>query len=950
MSTHAARYAEFRRRQAESSATIEEFQGLYGFEFDPFQIRACKALESGDGVLVAAPTGSGKTVVGEFAVHLALRGGAKCFYTTPIKALSNQKYTDLVRRYGAEKVGLLTGDNSVNGEAPVVVMTTEVLRNMLYASSHTLAGLAYVVMDEVHYLADRFRGAVWEEVIIHLPESVRMVALSATVSNAEEFGDWLQQVRGDTAVIVDETRPVPLWQHVMAGKRLHDLFVAVEEPAEGAEEGEGRGGKRSRKRDRREGRDGTKPVEMVVSGERLQVNPRLIRLAQEDDRVTQLAHRRRHPQTRSRSAPRPRSKFAPPSRVQIIDELDREGLLPAITFIFSRAGCDDAVRQCVQAGLVLTTDPEADEIRAYAERQCADIPPADLAVLGYHEWLRALERGVAAHHAGLLPAFKEVVETLFSRGLIRAVFATETLALGINMPARSVVIEKLDKWNGETHAALTPGEYTQLTGRAGRRGIDVEGHAVVIWQPGTDPQAVAGLASTRTYPLNSSFQPSYNMAVNLVGQVGRERSRNMLESSFAQFQADRAVVGLVRQLRKHEEALEGYAEAAQCHMGDFMEYAGLRRRLSDLEAQASKGRSARRRDEAVRSLERLRPGDIIRVPSGRHTGFAVVLEPGVRGDVPAPLVLTASRQVKRVNAADFPVPVEPAGRLRIPKNFSARSAQSRRDLASSLHNKLQETGGEAPRSDRRGGGGDGEDPEIRSVRRELRAHPCHGCPDREDHARWAERYFRLAKETEGLRRRVEGRSHVIARTFDRVCGVLQDLEYLDGDTVTDEGRRLAKVYSELDLLVAECLRRGLWEGLGPVELAACAASLVYESRRSDDAFPRVPEGPIGDTLVEMERLWGELGEVERDHQVSFLRRPDLGFVWLAYRWARGDRLDRILLEAELPAGDFVRTAKQLIDMLGQIADAAPGDSRVRPTARKSVDLIRRGVVAYTSVA
>ncbi|MUL44172.1 DEAD/DEAH box helicase [Streptomonospora sp. PA3] len=948
MSTHAARYAAFRRRQAESTAAIEEFQGLYGFEFDRFQVRACKALESGEGVLVAAPTGSGKTVVGEYAVHLALRDGAKCFYTTPIKALSNQKYTDLVRRYGADQVGLLTGDNSVNGEAPIVVMTTEVLRNMLYAGSHTLARLAYVVMDEVHYLADRFRGAVWEEVIIHLPESVRVVALSATVSNAEEFGEWMQQVRGETTVIVDETRPVPLWQHVMAGKRIHDLFVPIEEAADGPDGTDGQGGgrgKRTRKRDRN---SAGSSAEILVNGERMRVNPRLIRLAQEDDRITQLAHRRRHPQTRARTSARPRAKYAPPNRVQIVDELDREGLLPAIVFIFSRAGCDDAVRQCMYSGLALTTEEEAAEIRAFAEEMCADIPPADLAVLGYDEWLRALQRGLAAHHAGLLPTFKEVVESLFARGLIRAVFATETLALGINMPARTVVIEKLDKWNGETHAALTAGEYTQLTGRAGRRGIDVEGHAVVVWQPGTDPEAVAGLASTRTYPLNSSFQPSYNMAVNLVGQVGRERSRTMLEASFAQFQADRAVVGLVKQLRKQEEAMEGYARAAQCHLGDFMEYAGMRRELSDRENQAAKGRSARRREEAVRSLERLRAGDIIRVPSGRHTGFAVVLDPGLRGDVPAPLVLTSKRQVKRVNAADFPVPVEPAGRLRIPKNFSARSAQSRTDLASSLRNKLQETGG-VDTAKRGSHGDETEDAEITRLRRELRRHPCHGCEDREDHARWAERYFRLRKETDSLRRRVEGRSHVIARTFDRVCAVLETLDYLDGDTVTEEGARLAKVYSELDLLVSECLRRGLWEDLDPQDLATCVSSLVYESRRNDDPFPRVPDGPPAAVLEEMERLWGELHEVERDNGVSFLRRPDLGFVWTTHRWARGDRLDRILAEADMPAGDFVRTTKQLVDMLGQIAGAAPEESGIRRNARRAMDLVRRGVVAYSSV-
>ncbi|MDA2813038.1 DEAD/DEAH box helicase [Nocardiopsis sp. RSe5-2] len=955
MSTHAERYAAFRRRQAQSSPDIEDFQGLYGFEFDPFQVRACRALEQGHGVLVAAPTGSGKTIVGEYAVHTALRDGSKCFYTTPIKALSNQKYNDLVARYGADRVGLLTGDNSVNGEAPIVVMTTEVLRNMLYAGSHTLSGLAFVVMDEVHYLADRFRGAVWEEVIIHLPESVRMVALSATVSNAEEFGEWLQQVRGDTTVIVDEKRPVPLWQHVMVGRRLHDLFVPAED-ASGGDDGDGDGGsgrRRTRRRDRdRRGGGGADPaVHVEVNGEKMRINPRLIRFALEDDRITQLAHRRRHPQSRAKGGPRPRAKHAPPSRVQIIDELDRDGLLPAITFIFSRAGCDAAVREVVGSGLVLTTEEEAAEIRDYAERQCADIPPADLAVLGYHDWLRALECGVAAHHAGMLPTFKEVVEALFSRGLIRAVFATETLALGINMPARTVVMEKLDKWNGETHAPLTPGEYTQLTGRAGRRGIDVEGHAVVVWQAGTDPEAVAGLASTRTYPLDSSFQPSYNMAVNLVGQVGRERSRNMLEASFAQFQADRAVVGLVKRLRKQEEALAGYAEAAECHLGDFMEYAALRRRLSDVEAEGSRSRNARRRDEAVEALGRLRPGDVIRIPAGRSRGYAVVLDPGLRGDMPAPLVLTVDKQVRRVNAADFPTPVEAVGRVRVPKSFSGRSPKSRADLAATLRNKLNDgsidTRGAAPVR-----GPKEEDPEIARLRAEMRQHPCHGCADREDHARWAERYFRLQKETDGLRRRVEGRSHVIARTFDRVCGVLQSLGYLDqesGDEVTDDGRVLARLYSELDLLVAECLRRGVWNELDPQELAACVASLVYESRRNDDPFPRVPDGPAGEALEEMERLWGELHETEREHRVSFLRRPDMGFVWVAHRWARGDRLDRILGEAEMPAGDFVRTAKQLIDLLGQIAAAAPEEGGVRRTARRAVDLVKRGVVAYSSV-
>ena len=583
MTTPADRYAAFRDRQG-LIPELAAFRALYDFDFDDFQVEACQALSAGRGVLVAAPTGSGKTVIGEYAVHLALAQGRKCFYTTPIKALSNQKYADLVRRYDSRTVGLLTGDNSINGDAPVVVMTTEVLRNMLYTGSPALSGLGYVVLDEVHYLADRSRGAVWEEVIIHLPESVRVVALSATVSNAEEFGEWLDQVRGGTEVIVDEHRPVPLWQHVLAGHRLYDLFT---------------------------------------DDEHARVNPELLRVAQRDTWIERKA-----PQRPGRGGRRPR-RFPPAYRPDVISRLDADGLLPAITFIFSRAGCDAAVEQCLAAGLRLTTPEEAEVIQQVAERRTADIPPEDLTVLGYGEWLAGLRRGIAAHHAGMLPAFKEVVEELFAAGLVRAVFATETLALGINMPARTVVIEKLDKWNGETHANLTAGEYTQLTGRAGRRGIDVEGHAVVLWQPGMDPGAVAGLASTRTYPLNSSFRPSYNMAVNLTGWAGRARASTLLESSFAQFQADRGVVGLTRQVRRNRQAMDELAASMSCDQGDFAEYAQLRRSLTEREGDLSRARASSRRAEAARSLAQLRPGDIIRVPGGRRAGLAVVLQPGL---------------------------------------------------------------------------------------------------------------------------------------------------------------------------------------------------------------------------------------------------------------------------------------------------------------------------------
>jgi ATP-dependent RNA helicase HelY len=888
MSSPAERYAAFRRQRDEDGPELTRFQARYDFTFDGFQRQACRALSAGHGVLVAAPTGSGKTVVGEFAVHLAVAEGRKCFYTTPIKALSNQKYSDLARSYGPAAVGLLTGDNSINGEAPVVVMTTEVLRNMLYAGSPTLAGLGYVVLDEVHYLADAFRGAVWEEVIIHLPESVRVVALSATVSNAEEFGDWLTQVRGGTTVIVDEHRPVPLWQHVLAAGRLYDLFAGAG-----------------------------------------QVNPDLLRLARREAAA---------PARRGRGGPRP-ARFRPPYRPDVIKRLDAAGLLPAITFIFSRAGCDAAVRQCLDARLRLTTPEEAAEITEVAERGSATVPEADLPVLGYADWLAGLQRGIAAHHAGLLPAFKEVVEELFEAGLVKAVFATETLALGINMPARTVVIERLDKWNGDTHAPLTPGEYTQLTGRAGRRGIDVEGHAVVLWQPDLDPAMVAGLAGTRTYPLISSFRPSYNMAVNLVGQAGLDRAAALLESSFAQFQADRAVVGIARQARQSREALAGLA--VSCDRGDFAEYARLRKELSELEGAEARNRAAARRAEALRSLAVLRRGDIIRVPAGRRAGVAVVLDPADG----SPLVLTDGRQVKRLSAADFPVPAVVLDRVRIPPTFSARSPQHRRDLAATVRNRLaaQPAGGRREITAPAPGG----QVEITQLRQRLRRHPCHGCPDRESHARQADRYARLEREIRRLDEAVASRSHVIARTFQQVCAVLGQLGYLDGDKVTADGRRLADLYTELDLLAAECLRRGLWHGLGPADLAACVSALTYEARKADDAPPpRLPGGPVRGVLASMVAAWGELAAVEKEHRLAFLREPDLGFAWAAHAWARGKPLESVLAP-DLTPGDFVRAVKQLIDLLGQVAVAA--DPELAATARQAAGALRRGVVAYSSV-
>ena len=901
---------------------------------------------------MCAPTGAGKTVVGEFAVHLALAAGQKCFYTTPIKALSNQKHSDLVRRYGPERIGLLTGDQSINGDAPVVVMTTEVLRNMLYAGSETLGALAYVVMDEVHFLADRMRGAVWEEVILHLPEEVRLVSLSATVSNAEEFGGWIKTVRGDTTVVVDEHRPVPLWQHMLVGKRLFDLldYDAL-----------GKGGTAHR------------------------VDPELMRHIanrREADRMADWQPRGRGGRHGGPGLNRP------PPRPDVIATLDREGLLPAITFIFSRAGCDGAVKQCLRSPLRLTTEGDRVRIAEVIDRRCGDLADADLVVLDYYEWREALLRGLAAHHAGMLPTFRHTVEELFTAGLIKAVFATETLALGINMPARTVVLEKLVKFNGEQHMPLTPGEYTQLTGRAGRRGIDVEGHAVVIWNPHdstAEPAEIAGLATTRTFPLRSSFAPSYNMTINLVSQMSPQAAHALLERSFAQYQTDRSVVALVRGGERGERMLDeigtelGWERRGSTTEPAFLDYARLRARIAERERAASRTSRLQRREAAGDALAALRRGDIINITHGRRGGLAVVLEAARDIDDPRPLVLTENRWAGRISSADYPAASAPVGSMSLPKRVEHRQPRVRRDLASAL---LSAAEGLMVPSARRRRGSDDEsdvDPELLVLREEMRRHPAHRMAERDAMVRVAERYLRVERENAQIRAKVSAATNSLARTFDRIVGLLSERGYMGsggqersdagmgsapesgadaGPRVTADGRLLARIYSESDLLVAECLRSGVWKGLQPAELAAVLSAMVFESRGSDGPTPvhaiDMPTPAVRRTLAETRRLSDTLRAEEQRHRLTPSRQPDEGFVPAIYRWATTGILAAALDVSDvagngspLPAGDFVRWCRQVLDLLDQVRHAAP-EASLRSTAKRAIDDIRRGVVAVDS--
>ncbi len=860
----------------------------YPFPLDDFQLRALAALDDGESVLVAAPTGSGKTVVAEYAVDAAVADGRRAFYTAPIKALSNQKYHDLAHRLGPQMVGLLTGDNNINADAPVVVMTTEVLRNMIYARSPALDRLGVVVLDEVHFLQDAYRGPVWEEVIIHLDPRVRLVCLSATVSNATELAEWITTVRGATRAILEDRRPVRLDNLYLIGDRTH---------------------------------------------ERLHLLPVLVGGRPNNDAVrldTEAARAGRETRTKQ-GKPQARRRLFTPSRLEVVELLDRQRMLPLICFIFSRNQCDEAARACLAAGVRLTTGEDRERIRELADARLGGMDPADLAVLGYAQFLAQLDAGVAAHHAGMVPPFKEVVEACFAEGLVKVVFATETLAVGINMPAKTVVIEKLTKFTGDHHTFLTPGEYTQLTGRAGRRGLDDLGHAIVLWSPFVPFDQVAALAASRSFHLNSAFRPTYNMAANLVRSYTSERAHHLLNLSFAQYQADGEVVRLEARLERRQRQLDELVARSTSPYGDIDEY----RRMMERDEPRPAGPAVRDDPIAV-ALMRVKPGDILYVEKGRYVGRVAVLASAYRKGGVRLTTLTTRRDVLMLTVADFDETPTPIGRIELPADF----APNRNDFQRHVVSRLERAEVTNPPRRRRGRAAEPDDYPY--------GHPVEQDPDLEDRLKAAAQARRAAREVEELRTRVGGRSQSVARDFDRVLGILREWGYTDGWALTDAGEVLARLFHESDLLVVESLRRGLLDGLDPAALAALASIFVYEHRSPEP--PPTPWYPS----PEVRRRWQSIAQVSYDLQdaeetagLGVHRPPDPTFIAVAFAWAAGEGFAEVVAAEEMTGGDFVRTMKQLIDLLRQFAIVAPR-RETRRAAGDAADRLFRGVVAASS--
>lgn len=846
------------------TSPLDRFWDSLPFDPDDFQVDAATAVEEGQSVVVTAPTGSGKTLVAEAAIHLALSEGTRAFYTTPIKALSNQKFADLTDAYGPERVGLLTGDNVINGDADIVVMTTEVLRNMIYAESRRLDRVSTVILDEVHYLQDRTRGAIWEEVIIHCPQHVRLVCLSATVSNNVEFASWVRERRGPTRLVATDHRPVP----------LESLYM----------------------------------IKDKMGAQTLHLLPTFTR---------KEGSRRSNPRIQNMMGPERgrRRRFKTPNRVDVIERLDEEGLLPAIYFIFSRAGCDAATHRLAETGLRLTDSAERSAIRKIAEMRTDHLTGEDLDVLGYDDWVSALEMGVGAHHAGLVPAFKETVEVLFESGLLSVVFATETLALGINMPAKTVVLESLSKFNGETHEPLRPGDYTQLTGRAGRRGIDVEGFGVVLHSPFVRFSTVTEIAASGSHPLRSSFRPTYNMTANLVANYGLADSEKLLEASFASFQREEDRHEASADLRQMEERLDAERARAECDRGSIEEY------LAILESTQPPTR-----DDRIAST--LKPGQVLDITGGARDGRYAVLkrlshkDGGVRY-----LVLSTSGRVSTIGNREILHGTKITGQIDLPGQVRPRDRRFLQETRRRLRRLPV-----APTTKTRGSN--------KGI-----SHPVAECPDAARHVEAARKAERTRRKVEQLRSVIRARGHGLIEEFRAIRALLEELDYLDGWSLTNRGERLRTIYNESDLLVTEALEHGIFHGLDAMELAALSSVFVYEPRSDTASVAEWPTAALTDQWNDLESLWKDLFERERRLRLTPTRRPDPGFGMLAYQWVSGTSFDDLSTRGMAP-GDFVRVSRQLVDLLRQLREIAP---ELAEEARGALQLVDRGVVAAQGV-
>ncbi|MBD1919597.1 RNA helicase [Microcoleus sp. FACHB-831] len=870
---------------------------LFPFELDDFQSRAIAALDAGRSVVVCAPTGSGKTLIGEYAIYRALKRGGRVFYTTPLKALSNQKFRDFRDRFGVNLVGLLTGDNSINREAPILVMTTEIFRNMLYGTpigevGTSLVGVEAVVLDECHYMNDRQRGTVWEESIIYCPADIQLLALSATVANSDQLTDWLNRVHGATELIYSDFRPVPLNFHFCNPKGLFPL----------------------------------------LDDNQKKINPRLVGT-------------KRRKQAEQGSRQREES----PSLGFVVSALWERDMLPAIYFIFSRRGCDKAVEE--MGDLILVNRGEREVLKQRIEEFLAKNPDA-----GSPGRVQALLRGIASHHAGILPAWKGLVEELFQMGLVKVVFATETLAAGINMPARTTVISSLSKRTDDGHRLLKASEFLQMAGRAGRRGMDTVGHVVTLQTPFEGAKEAAYLATSQADPLVSQFTPSYGMVLNLLQTHTLEEARDLIERSFAQYLAtlylkpqEQAIADLTAEVEQIEADL---AVIDPKQVASYEKLLGRlkeeRRLLKMLVDDAEEVRTS----ETAKALNLASPGTVLHL-KGKHVPVSSPLPavligkvPG-RGQAPYLICLAQDNRWYVVTTVDvvgcsledrLPVPTKalpiPPDELNLTKvGDRKRGDPSTAEFAASIPASYSPVT---------------EEPEVmeqfqhvEAVKALLDTHPMRQWGNPTTLLKRNAKRLTLCQEI--AERKAELReiwAHHWQEFLDLI-EILQRMGALDGLKPTRLGEAAAAIRGDNELWLGMALMSGELDDLDPHHLGAACAALLTETPRPDswtryELSPRVYEGLGG-----LRPLRRSLFQMQRRYRVALPVWSEASLVSLVEQWALGVEWPELCRNTSLDEGDVVRILRRTVDFLSQIPHV-PGISEVlRRNAIRAIQLIDR---------
>lgn len=888
-----------------TSVTLD-LKTLFPFELDEFQQQAIAALNAGRSVVVCAPTGSGKTLIGEYTIHRALARGGRIFYTTPLKALSNQKLRDFRELFGAQQVGLLTGDISINRDAPILVMTTEIFRNMLYGTpigevGTSLVGVEAVVLDECHYMNDRQRGTVWEESIIYCPPEVQLVALSATVANADQLTEWLNLVHGATELIYSDFRPVPLQFYFGNTKGVFPLLDETQSRINQRLKPKNKGGK-----------------------------PR---------------------------GGRPES----PHMTYILEQLAARDMLPAIYFIFSRRGCDRAVEEMGDFSLV--NEREAAQLKEKIDEFLSRNPEA-----GRAGQVEPLYRGIAAHHAGILPAWKGLVEELFQLGLIKVVFATETLAAGINMPARTTVISTLSKRTDRGHRLLTASEFLQMAGRAGRRGMDAIGYVVTLQTPFEGAKEAAYLATAGADPLVSQFSPTYGMVLNLLQTHSVTEAKDLVERSFAQYLAtlylrpqQQAITELTTELTKLDIQL------APIEVKQLERYEKLSERLKEerrllklLENQAE----AARAHEITQVLKDAPPGTVLYL-KGKHVKVSspvpTVLVAKVKGSGHSPNFVCLSTHNRWYVATTADVvdmlAEDEMGYVEyvpLPEELMLKPGQVRRgkEETEAIAQHLQRSiGHRPPAADLASFAPEvfAQAKVVEAVKDQLENHPLHywGNPSNllKRHKR------RLALQEEIHERHAEYRENQAHhwQEFLNLIEVLRAFGCLDNVTPTPLGKATAAIRGDNELWLGLALMSGEFDQLDPHHLAGVMCALVTETPRPDSWTNYSPAEPAIEALVHLKGTRQSLLKLQHRYDImwpiwpeyKFLDKIVGGLMGLVEQWALGVSWTDLCSNTSLDEGDVVRILRRTVDILSQIPHVPAVPNSLRSNAIRAIQLLDR---------